>query len=442
MQAYAKRQQLLQEVRRLERQVAELDRLNRDLAERANTDGLTLLYNHRFIMECCMHEIARSKRYNDPLSCVIIDIDHFKEINDTYGHQFGDFVLKELGVLLREYTRKSDRCGRYGGEEFMLLARLPLKELVEYVFRLHTLIAGHAFISGEKQARITVSMGVSEYDCSMTSWHELVNRADQALYKAKNSGRNVVRVWSDEQPETDHSENREIALLKTQFAELYKSAKSSYVQSTNALLKAIDAKDSYTLNHSVNVATYAVMLATAAGLDELAIETIKNAALLHDVGKIGISEKILTKRTPLLKTEYERLKKHPQIGANIIKDIGILSREVPIILHHHERYDGEGYPQGLRANEIPTGAKILAVADAFDAMTTTREFRNKLTQKEAIKVLVAEKGRQFDPDLVDTFIAALADSDKKATTELPTAILFAHPAIARHWEKHGRYFPM
>jgi diguanylate cyclase (GGDEF)-like protein/putative nucleotidyltransferase with HDIG domain len=388
------------------------------------------------MMERSKNEVDRSRRYGEPLSCVIIDIDHFKEINDCHGHQFGDFVLKKLALLLRENTRSTDTCGRYGGEEFIILARLPLSEVVEYLFRLHSLIAEHIFISGEKKAKITVSMGISEYENSLSSWHDLVKRADQALYKAKNSGRNVVRIWSSEERTEleNHLENGEINRLKKQFSDLYTAAKSRYVQSTNALLKAIDAKDRYTLNHSVNVAAYAAMLATAAGLNEQAGETVKYAALLHDVGKIGISKRILTKRSPLTNSEYERLKRHPQIGANIIKDIGILAKEIPIILHHHERYDGTGYPHGLRANEIPLGAKILSIADAFDAMTTSRDFRDKFSKKEAIQVLIAEKGRQFDPNLVDLFLTSLEQYSGKEVTGLSTAVLLAYPPFQHHGE--------
>jgi diguanylate cyclase (GGDEF)-like protein/putative nucleotidyltransferase with HDIG domain len=396
-----------------QQQIDELTTINRELAQLSYTDGLTALYNHRFMMERCNFEFKRAKRYNTALSYVLIDIDNFKLFNDTYGHQFGDFVLKKLGALLKETARSSDICGRYGGEEFMILILRPLEEAMEFVLRLHSTIAEHVFSDAENSAKITVSIGLADYRCDMQSWNEMIARADQVLYLAKNSGRNLVRIWAERNNEPAAIiDNCSVNNLKKQFTDIYQQVKSSYVESANALLKAIDAKDHYTLRHSHNVARYAILLAEALGLTKQEIETIKNAALLHDLGKIGIDEQLLVKKESLSSTEYETLKQHPVIAVNIIKNISLLAKEIPLILHHHERYDGLGYPHGLKENEIPLGAKIVAITDAFDAMTTSRQFRPKMTPSEALRQIAAEKGHQFDPQLVDVFLARMATWQK------------------------------
>lgn len=400
-------EELLSENASLQEQIEDLKIKSHELTEQSNTDGLTTLYNHRFMMERCKFEFERAKRYGVPLSCIILDIDHFKMVNDTYGHQFGDFILTQLGALLKEETRSADICGRYGGEEFIALVALPITKATDYVFRLHKAIADHTFTENKNSARITVSIGIAEYRSEMQSWRELIERSDRALYEAKNSGRNLVRFWSYNNDTHDVIDNNNIDSLKNQFLELYTVAKAGYIESTNALLKAIDVKDHYTLCHSQNVATFAVILAKALKMKDHEIQLIKNAALLHDIGKIGVDGKILTKKESLTSDDYEILKRHPQIGVNIIKDINLLSKEIPIILHHHERFDGSGYPHGLRRSEIPIGAKILAISDAFDAMTTDREFKEKLTIHESLQEIISQKGRQFDPHLVDVFVTCV-----------------------------------
>jgi putative nucleotidyltransferase with HDIG domain len=174
------------------------------------------------------------------------------------------------------------------------------------------------------------------------------------------------------------------------------------------MVKAVEAKDPYTKGHSENVAEYAVNLARYAQLPESEIEIIKYAALLHDVGKIGVAQEVLTKQAPLTDAEFELLKKHPVIGISILKDVRFLEKEIPLILHHHERIDGKGYPHGLKGREIPLGARMLAVIDAFEAMTAGRTYRKSISQQQAIQELINGKGTQFDSELVDIFIKMLA----------------------------------
>ncbi len=383
----------------------ELDKKNKELVELSITDGLTGLYNHRFLQERFDFEFKRAKRYEMPLSCLLLDIDHFKAVNDTWGHQFGDLVLFEIADIIKENSREVDICGRYGGEEFMVITSLGAEGAMKFASKLHKGIENHLFTDGKNTIHVTVSIGVAEYRQEIRIKQDLIERSDTALYWAKRDGRNIIRLWKEiEASDIRSLDNYSIDGLKTEFMRLSKEMRATYMESTNALVNAIDAKDHYTQEHSKNVSQYGVLLARKMGLPENEIEVIKYAGLLHDIGKIGIGQEVLTKKGQLSEEEFEILRKHPVIGANILKDVKFLEKEVPIVLHHHERQDGQGYPHGLKGREIPLGARILAVVDAYDAMTTDREYRRKLSTDEAIRELVTGKGTQFAPDSVDQFV--------------------------------------
>ncbi len=386
----------------------ELDKKNKDLVELSITDGLTGLFNHRFIQERFDFEFKRAKRYHVPLSCMMLDIDHFKKVNDTYGHQFGDLVLREISTIIRQNTREVDICGRYGGEEFLIITTQNVEGAMMHASKLHKAVENHVFQNERHSVHITVSIGISEYKSEITSKQEMIERSDLALYQAKRDGRNLIRVWKEEQKHDMSTLDLDsISSLKTEMLSLSNQMRATYMESTNALLKAVDVKDHYTLEHSENVSRYSVAIAREMNIDDEEIEIIKNAGLLHDIGKIGIDKAILVKKDPLTKGEFEILKKHPMIGVNIIKDVKFLEKEIPIIKHHHEWYDGSGYPQGLKGREIPLGAQIMAVADAYDAMTTDREFKQKLSKDAAIKELQCGSGIQFSPEVVDVFLKLL-----------------------------------
>jgi diguanylate cyclase (GGDEF)-like protein/PAS domain S-box-containing protein/putative nucleotidyltransferase with HDIG domain len=393
----------------------ELDKKNKELIELSITDGLTGLYNHRFIQERFEFEFKRVRRYGGNLSCMMIDIDHFKMLNDTYGHQCGDFVLRELSQLLRIHSREVDICGRYGGEEFLILTNVALEYTMQYASKLHAAIDSHEFTFDDKKLHVTVSIGLADFRPGMKDRHELIDRADLALYQAKEDGRNLIRIWKERHEGGDASVDHFSAdQLKKEFVHLSNQMRSTYMEYTNALVKAVDAKDPYTKEHSQNVSATSVEIATGMGLSEIEIEVIKYAGLLHDVGKIAVSQEILVKKEPLTLEEYELLKKHPVIGVNILKDIRFLEKEIPIILHHHERFDGKGYPHGLKGREIPVGARILAVSDAFDAMTSGRGYKDKVSLEKTIGELKRGSGTQFAPDVVEVFVKILEKKQRAA----------------------------
>jgi diguanylate cyclase (GGDEF)-like protein/putative nucleotidyltransferase with HDIG domain len=390
----------------------ELDRKNKALVELSITDGLTHLYNHRFLQERFDFELKRLRRYGGSLSIMLIDIDLFKAVNDTYGHQFGDFVLKELALLLKSSSREVDICGRYGGEEFMVITNLQAVDIMSYASRLHRAVENHVFSYGGSTVHITVSIGVAAYGSEVATKQELIERADQALYQAKKDGRNLIRLWKEVAPQDDRSEDRSgIEKIKNEFVNLSAQMRSAYMEATDALINAVDAKDPLAREHSHTVSRIGVEIATYLNLPFSEIDVIKYAGLLHDVGKIGIRQDILTKTEPLTQKEFDILKRHPIVGYNILRDVKFLEKELPIILHHHERYDGSGYPYGLKEREIPLGARILGVADAFDAMTAGRTYKKELSRDKALQELRDKSGTQFAPEIVDAFLA-LAEMKK------------------------------
>jgi diguanylate cyclase (GGDEF)-like protein/PAS domain S-box-containing protein/putative nucleotidyltransferase with HDIG domain len=383
----------------------ELDKRNKELIELSLTDGLTGLYNHRFIQERFEFEFKRIKRYGGHLSCMMIDIDHFKHVNDTYGHQFGDYVLKEIAKIIQTKSREVDICARYGGEEFLIVTNVIIEYAMIFASKLHTAIEKYIFEYDGKSAHVTVSIGLADYTADMKSRHEMIEHADEALYQAKEDGRNLIRIWKESRTlpgmEIDHISVQE---LKTKFVSLSMQMRASYMDYTNALIKAVDSKDPYTKEHSHNVAEYSVAIACEMGLEPQDIEIIKYASLLHDIGKIAVPQEILLKTSPLSPEEYMLLQKHPVVGVTILKDIKFLEKEIPIILHHHERYDGKGYPHGLMGREIPAGARIVAAADAYDAMTSGRGYKGKLSVTDAVAELKKGSGYQFSPEVILAFV--------------------------------------
>ncbi|MBN1603380.1 MAG: diguanylate cyclase [Chitinispirillaceae bacterium] len=383
----------------------ELDKKNKELIELSITDGLTGLYNHRFLQERFDFEYKRIKRYGGIISCMMIDIDHFKMINDTWGHQFGDQVLRQLSKIIKSNSREVDICGRYGGEEFMVVTNLDAEETLKFASKLQAAIEKWEFDCGGTKIHVTVSIGIAECKTDIQSKQELVERADTALYKAKNDGRNLIRVWKA--IEYQHEQLLDMdsyEYMKGKFVDLSNQMRAIYIQSTNALVKAVDAKDPFAKEHSQNVSRYSVDIAKKMKLPENEIEVIGYAGLLHDVGKISVSEGILTKKDTLTQKELEVLKHHPEAGVNILRDMKFLEKEIPLILHHHERFDGKGYPYGLKGREIPVGARIIAVADAIDAMTSGRTYRKKLCWKDALLEIRKGSGTQFAPDVVSAAV--------------------------------------
>ncbi|MCL6634626.1 MAG: diguanylate cyclase [Peptococcaceae bacterium] len=364
-------------------------------------DSLTGLYNHRFLKERLYEEVERASREGVSLSFMIMDIDNFKYCNDRFGHMIGDEILKIFSRVLKENLRQYDIVGRYGGDEFAaILPRTDSKTAYDIAERLRQVIQEHPFPQREKmpEGRLTVSVGIAAYPKNTTSCWDLIKLADEAMYQAKRSSKNKVELYfsvlQDFQKELDESEHSLIDNVKT-------------------MLMLINSKDRYTYRHSEQVVHYTELIAAGMGLPAEEVKNIKMAGFLHDIGKIEISQEILNKVEPLTTAEWALIRRHPNWGANIIRPFSSMSHLAPLVLHHHERYDGKGYPHGLAGENIPLGARIIAVADSFDAMTTERPYKKAMTFEEAMEELKNGMGSQFDPAVVSAFLDILRRKRKE-----------------------------
>jgi diguanylate cyclase (GGDEF)-like protein len=353
----------------------------------AFTDPLTGLGNHRSFHERLQRELATAEQDRGTLSLCLVDIDDFKTVNDRFGHPVGDVVLGQVASRLRQ----GGEAFRLGGDEFaVLLPGLAESGAISVARSIVERIAG---IEIEGVGVVTVSAGVATYPSHGVGRDELIRLADSALYWAKEDGKNRARLY---QPDSLLVAALEQPGDGPELAARYRAAAS--------LAKAVDARDAYTGSHSERVGDLAARIARRLGADEPQAELTRLAASLHDLGKLAIPEEILRKPGALNAAERLVIERYPQIGFRMLESLGV----EPIadwVLHHHERWDGAGYPHGLRGKQIPLGARIIFVADAYDAMTSERVYRRSLSPQEAIAELERCAGSQFDPAVVD----ALAD---------------------------------
>lgn len=382
---------------------ASAHRLARDnalLQELSFTDPLTGLFNKRYLEQRLSEEIERASANGQPVALIMMDLDYFKQYNDTYGHVRGDELLQATAGILREHCRAGDIICRYGGEEFaVVLPGAGSEPAAGAAERLRRAVEQHPFPGRETQprGRVTASLGVAVYPTDAAGAAELLEAADRALYRAKDAGRNAVVLHSSLAacvgPELVEAEEAFIAL-------------TNVVQS---LLSLAQVKDHYTFGHSERVAQYAAAIAKRLGLDEREVRRIRYAALAHDLGNAGVAPGILLKPSPLTEEERLALQQHTLLGVSLIEPFGDLRDLIPIVASHHERWDGRGYPGGLAGESIPLGARILTVADGFDAMRQHRPYRPALSVEAAAAQLKAGAGTQYDPRVVQAFLEVLAE---------------------------------
>ncbi|TET08029.1 diguanylate cyclase, partial [Candidatus Aerophobetes bacterium] len=347
------------------------------------TDPLTGIYNSRYFYDGLRREINRTTRYGGTTSVIMFDLDGFKNYNDLYGHQAGDYVLREVAQRMLRYCRQTDILARYGGDEFViLLPQTDQRGCIKLGERIRLGLEEGLFAGkrGELRCKVTVSGSVITSPQDGDEVEDLMRKLDILLYVAKWMGEN--RVYS---PST----------ISLQFIQ-------------DQLLERVDQKDHYTRQHSERVSEYATTLARKMNLDKEQIEVIRISSLVHDVGKIGIPEVTLNKPGELDEQERSLIRAYPRNSAKIIR-LSPLPREIiPLILHHHERWDGTGYPQGLKGEEIPLGARIIGLADAYDAMSVERPYRGSLKPQEVVEEIKKLAGSQFDPTLVEIFAKTIS----------------------------------
>jgi diguanylate cyclase (GGDEF)-like protein len=363
------------------------------LSDAAVTDPLTGLANRRGFQELIETELERARRSGQPLSLIMGDLDHFKALNDGFGHGAGDRALEQLSLILQTAKRRIDTAARIGGEEFALVlpdsdqhAAHILAERLRREVRETFMYEPH---------ELTISLGVATFPSHGTGVEALIAQADEALYAAKALGRDRTVVYSEDLGATVEATTGQV----TPRADRHSST-------VRAIADVIDGRDRGTAAHSQTVGRYAAAIARELGLPEPIVERVRFSGVVHDVGKIGIPDAILRKPGWLTAEDWMEMRRHPEIGASILAGAN-LTDVSEWVLAHHERPDGTGYPHGKSGHEIPLEARILAVADAYEAMTSDRVYRSALSEEEARAELSRCAGTQFDGRVVEAFLRVL-----------------------------------
>lgn len=368
----------------------------------SNRDELTNLYNHRYFYEYFMPASQKSSK----LILLFCDLDYFKTINDMYGHVIGDTVLKETAEIIQQIVKDKGACFRYGGEEFAVLLEdcdvVGAMKLAEDLNK--TIASCQKLQQYAVYFPVTLSIGIALYPQHANGARDLVEKADKAMYYSKQRGRNQYCIFNPENDSmSEHSDENDIK-------------RKMLLNSVISLASAIDAKDKYTGRHSELVSKYTLQIAEALQIPEEDKFRLRIGAVLHDCGKIGVPDEIINKPEALTNQEFEAVKDHTVLGYNIIKHIIDDSEIIACVLSHHERWDGKGYPNGLAGSNIPLFARIISIADAFQAMTSSRPYRNPLSPDSALVELRENAGTQFDPNLVKCFIEILSKPENSKNT--------------------------
>ncbi len=384
-------------------------------------DPLTGLLSHREFLDALMKARGVCRHGNDPLSLLMIDLDRFRKINDNYGHDIGDRVLAWVGQSLRNECRAGDILSRYHWDRFAVaLPGCRETEAGEFANRLEEVLFRAALPMDKHRLQLRGAIGVAESSPGFVeSGRDLIERAEQALACAKHEhGRRVVAFSAtlNQRFSRDRLEQASLDDVVRWVGATRQQLKKTYIDSTRALVEAVEAKDPYTRRHSLAVSHHAEAIGQRLDLPAGQLESLKLAAILHDVGKIGVPDAILRKPGPLSRDEFELIKQHPKTAVKILGHATFLDAEMPMILHHHERWDGTGYPNGLAGRDIPFGARILAVADALDAMLSCRSYKLGFTVDRTRRELQDCSGQQWDPVAVDAALQWLDSCPEPLST--------------------------
>ncbi len=388
---------------------AELNARNEQLLDaraQATTDGLTGLANHRSFQEAIRAEIKRSRGSGDYLGLIMLDVDGFKELNDSQGHLAGDRVLRDLGRAIVAVVAPH-RAFRYGGDEFAaLLPGLSAAQSGELAELVRQTVEELAVECG-----VTVSVGVASFPDLATTAEELIYTADMAMYWAKSAGKNCVGHWAG-------LRERRTGLAESLHAERRYGDPPAEIK---ALVNEMAAGQATAGSRMERCSWYALQLANELDLSDEERSTVGIATLLHDIGNLSIPGAILGKRGSLTTSERDEIRRHSSAGLRILAGLPSLAPAAPAILHHHEHFDGSGYPDGLEGHHIPLASRIVLVVDAFDAMTTDRPYRRALSIEEATNELQRNAGSQFDPMVVEAFLRLLRRSARADVLEATAA---------------------
>jgi len=369
--------------------------------ERATRDGLTGLRNNRYFHDSLAAELQRCSRTGELVTIGVIDLDNFKMVNDTYGHQEGDAVLQRVSFALTQMLRPYDLPCRLGGEEFGVIFPSTSPQEAKVVL---DRLAAALTTAGPETAAQTFSGGIATFPHDSREQHDLYQKADAAAYSAKTKGKARTVIYdaakvADMAPDERMDTRKRDALITT----------------ARSLVESVDARESAGQNHSELVGRYAAALAMALGLDEDFAHNMYLCGLLHDVGKIGIDDAIMGKAGALSVAEFDEMKRHPELGYKIVLNAGF-GEIASWVRHHHEHWDGTGYPQALSGQNIPLGSRIVLVAEAYEAMTSERRYQSSRTPQQVLEELVRTAGTRFDPYVVEAMVY-LVQSDLLVTGE-------------------------
>ena len=361
------------------------------ISDAARTDPLTGLLNRRALEELLDTELERASRADRPVSVIVGDLDSFATVNERHGHAAGDSALQLVAGSCLKWKRRIDQAARTGREEFALL--LPeTDERGAFIVAERLRRATHRTFA-DASIPVTISFGVASSPAHGIDAVSLLRAAERAMAAAKDLGSDRTVIYSGEVGRTLEESGVE-ADGQLQLATVI------------ALAEALDIRDTGTGQHSHTVGRYSELMARELGFEEGHVERVRLAGVLHDIGKIGISDRVLSKPGPLDADEWQEMYTHPEIAARLLSRPELDDLRA-WILAHHERLDGTGYPYGLRGDDIPVEARILAVADAYEAMTADRTYRPALGAEAARAELAAGAGSQFDREPVDAFLRAL-----------------------------------
>jgi diguanylate cyclase (GGDEF)-like protein/putative nucleotidyltransferase with HDIG domain len=415
--------------------------------DEAITDALTGLKSHRFFMEALEREWRRSTRTGRKFSLIMLDLDRFKNVNDRHGHMQGDRVLTAVAGLVGSQVRQSNVLARYGGNKFAILMPEAIAEQAKVLAeRLRASLERDQFL---KSYDVTASFGIATFPDHGATQEDILRVADSGIYLAKHRNGNQVRLASLalESGQSEWEQQLLEAYLGVTVKRLFSTGPETFnhylrsfqrqpwkadgegpslLETVTALAFAIDAKDHYTQGHSQSVARLAAEIARELGLGNAEVEEVRVAGILHDIGKIGVPEIILNKPAHLTMEEFDLMKSHAVLGEKILEPLKVkaIERIRRMIRHHHEMFDGSGYPDHLKGEAIPLGARILTVADCFDTMVSQRAYKRGRTSEEAVAELRRCCGTQFDPVPVGALIRVLAvgeESRRRAVSLLQEA---------------------
>jgi diguanylate cyclase (GGDEF)-like protein/putative nucleotidyltransferase with HDIG domain len=392
--------------------------------KRADIDALTGIYNRNAFLRYTEEAIIKYR--GNQLSLIMISLDDFRLYNELYGSQEGDEALKFIARIIINSISKDDICGRYSGKEFIIC--LPGKNQMQ-ALKLTENIRSQLRRSGSsdgamKMKQITFCAGICSIPYGASNLKELLTNVNMQVYSGKRTGKDKIVTYQADNISGEYALDMADAGSPSRHINLGRYEEAA--PTIYALTAAIDAKDHYTFKHSRNVATYAMTLARKVGLSRELVQLIYEAGLLHDVGKIAIPERILSKPGRLEGEEYDVMKTHVEHSIEIIRHLPNLDYLIPTVVGHHERWDGMGYPNGLEGKNIPLGARCMAIADCFDAMTSKRSYKEAFSVEYAAKEIVSQAGRQFDPQLAMTFVEMInegqiwinmAETESDSTTE-------------------------